>query len=328
MLDLSRGRLLDVVEASYRPSTDWQVNVLNTVRDVVGERLTVASFGFESTPLNEGLRFDSIDRELAIGKELNLDEAIRQHFALAPPVVQALFSRTGAFTTSTQSGLAKVVEWPPWRLMWNAPVADALGLIVRAPSGSGMCICVGLHETTSLTPREQGLLSKIATHVGAGYRLHRASDVAPMDDAEAIMTPGGRVLHARAGAVGKGASLDEGRRRRDEARKTAHDVEKALEIWKGLIAGRWSLVDHFDTDGKRFLLAMKNPPVVDKRADLTPRERRACALVAMGHRDKEIAYMLGITTASVTASLHRARTKLGVKSRAHLAAAWRRPRHT
>jgi DNA-binding CsgD family transcriptional regulator len=95
------------------------------------------------------------------------------------------------------------------------------------------------------------------------------------------------------------------------------------EIWKGLVAGRWSLVDHVDTDGKRFLLAMKNTPNVDKRADLTPRERRVSSLAAMGHRDKEIAYMLGLSPASITASLHRARAKLGAKTRADLARIWR-----
>ena len=97
----------------------------------------------------------------------------------------------------------------------------------------------------------------------------------------------------------------------------------AGEVWKGLVAGRWSLVDHIDTDGKRFLLALKNKPSVDKRADLTPRERRVCALVAMGHRDKEIAYMLGVSMASVAASIHRARRKLNVGTRTALAGAWR-----
>ena len=86
---------------------------------------------------------------------------------------------------------------------------------------------------------------------------------------------------------------------------------------------RWSLVDHFDTDGKRFLLAMKNTPRVDRRADLTPRERRVAALAAMGNSDKEIAYMLGLSMPSVTSAVFRARAKLGAKSRGELAAIWR-----
>ena len=69
---------------------------------------------------------------------------------------------------------------------------------------------------------------------------------------------------------------------------------------------------------------MKNAPEVDARADLTAHERRVSSLAAMGHRDKEIAYTLGVTLASVGAALHRARTKLGACSRAALAATWRR----
>jgi DNA-binding CsgD family transcriptional regulator len=116
----------------------------------------------------------------------------------------------------------------------------------------------------------------------------------------------------------------DGFRRRDFARQSRHDAEKALEVWQGLVDGRWSIVDHVDTDGKRFVLAMKNAPEVDPREGLPPEERRVAALAAMGHRDKEIAYMLGITPAAVAASLRRVRAALRVKTRAELAAAWRR----
>jgi DNA-binding NarL/FixJ family response regulator len=71
---------------------------------------------------------------------------------------------------------------------------------------------------------------------------------------------------------------------------------------------------------------MKNTPKVDACGDLTPRELRVTALVAMGHRDGEIAYTLGLSKASVTSSLHRARTKLNVSSRTELAAVWRKGR--
>jgi DNA-binding CsgD family transcriptional regulator len=59
----------------------------------------------------------------------------------------------------------------------------------------------------------------------------------------------------------------------------------------------------------------EDTPNVAKDADLTPRERRVCALIARGHSDKEIAYMLGLSTASVTASLQRAPRKLDVPTR-------------
>ena len=110
---------------------------------------------------------------------------------------------------------------------------------------------------------------------------------------------------------------------RRSSRTAPPDIDKALEVWRGLVAGRWSLVDHFDTDGKQFLLAMKNAPRTQAVVDLTPREGRVCALAAMGHRDKEIAYLLGLSMSSVTAALHRARKKLKVTTRVELAQAWK-----
>jgi hypothetical protein len=49
----------------------------------------------------------------------------------------------------------------------------------------------------------------------------------------------------------------------DRARSRARSNEdEALELWQGLVAGRWSLVEQFDSDGRRFLVARKNDPVV------------------------------------------------------------------
>lgn len=325
MLEVNTAAILKIVEACYASDADWPARILGYVRALFDANLTVASFEFQSSSVRDGIRFDSIERSRSLGGDVDIEEAIRQHLLLPPPIVAALFRRTGASTTSAQTGLGDTIpRFPPWRRMWQMPVVDALGLVARDPSGSGMCVCVGLRETTSLTSRRAALLTKVAVHLGAGSRLRRAKNLGFPDDAEAILTPNGNVLHANEFAKNKRDLLDEGRRQRNEARNTTHDPEKALEIWRGLTAGRWSLVDHFDTDGKRFLLAMKNIPTVDKRADLTPRERRVCALAAMGHRDKEIAYMLGLSSASVTASLHRARVKLGVKSRVELARIWTR----
>ncbi|MEO8798185.1 MAG: LuxR C-terminal-related transcriptional regulator [Polyangiaceae bacterium] len=251
-----------------------------------------------------------------------MENAIAEHLALPPPVVLALFQRSGAHTTSVASGMgAGVPNSPHWRNIWTAPVVDALGLIMRDPSGSGGCVCVGLHETTKLDRRRAALLAKVSMHMAAGMRL-RAS-VLDVERADAVLSSSGKVLHATERSPGAESSLHEGYRRRRVARKTKHDAEKALEIWQGLVAGRWSLVDFIDTDGKRLVLAMKNAPRVDRRSDLTPNERRVAALAAMGHRDKEIAYMLGLSPSAVTAALRRARGKLNVSTRADLARVWR-----
>jgi DNA-binding CsgD family transcriptional regulator len=273
-----------------------------------------------------GLVFDSIHSAHVIGAHAAVDTWLEARQKISPKLLAHLFGRTGAGTAMMYASPVHDLEKlnTAWRELWLEPVVDSVGVVAADPAGRGVCASIGLPQRRMLSPRHIGLLERVAVHMSAGRRLRVGERSRLLDDAEAIMTPDGKLLHARNAAKNKHESLQEGRRRRDDATKLRRDPEKALEIWKGLVAGRWSLVDHFDTDGKRFLLAVKNTSKVEPRADLSPRERRVCALVAMGHRDKEIAYMLGLTLGSVTAALHRARVKMKVGSRTELASVWKK----
>jgi DNA-binding CsgD family transcriptional regulator len=96
------------------------------------------------------------------------------------------------------------------------------------------------------------------------------------------------------------------------------DPEGAVAAWRGLVAGRWSLVDRFDRDGRRYLIAHKNDPDTMDPRGLTPRERQVAGFAALGQSDKVIAYELGISPSTVSVLLSRAAQKLGVQSRAEL----------
>ena len=318
--------VLGLLDTAYDDSLDasWREGLLEQAQRLLPNSRTIGFYAFKSRNVEGGISL-TIDGELTLSGEDAVETSLRELQQQPPAVLDMLLGRNMANTASTQTGAGvEMASWPQWRAMWRPPVVDSLGLVARDPSGDGLLLFTGLTATTRLNDREQALLNKIVAHLGAAHRLRRAKHVHPLEEAEAILSPTGKLLHGTEGAENKREALDEGRLRRKEAQRTTHDAEKALEIWKGLVAGRWSLVDHFDTDGKRFLLAMKNTPAVDKRAGLTPRERRVCALAAMGHRDKEVAYMLGLSLASVSAALHRARMKLGVTSRAGLVSLWRR----
>jgi DNA-binding CsgD family transcriptional regulator len=240
------------------------------------------------------------------------------------PAAEAAFGRTHGSTFSEIAGAPQgCAHIPIWRESWNDPVIDSLGLISLDAAGSGLVLSVGLERPWSTTPREQRLLARLATHLGAADRL----DATPRhssrtDEADAVLSPSAKVLHARPG-VALGA-LRDGVDRVRFAKRCRNDAEKALEVWQGLAAGRWSIVDHTDTDGKRFVLAMRNVPEPDPREGLTPGQRRVAALVAMGHRDKEIAYMLGTSPDAVSGAMRRIRRTRNVHTRAQVAALWRR----
>lgn len=72
----------------------------------------------------------------------------------------------------------------------------------------------------------------------------------------------------------------------------------------------WSFLDHFESGGRRFVIAMRKDVDV-----LSERERQILAHAALGLHDKAIAHELGLADATVRVLLHRAAKKLGVRGR-------------
>jgi DNA-binding CsgD family transcriptional regulator len=89
-----------------------------------------------------------------------------------------------------------------------------------------------------------------------------------------------------------------------------------MALWQAMVEGRWSLVDHFDSDGRRFVVAHRNDAAVPDMRGLTWRERQVAAYAALGHANKLIAYELGLSVGTVGQHLATARAKLGTIAQA------------
>jgi DNA-binding NarL/FixJ family response regulator len=160
------------------------------------------------------------------------------------------------------------------------------------------------------------LLEQLAAHVGAGARLLFARMRGEaVDEPEAVLDAAGRLHSARGPAASAPARAALRRaalacdRARGGLRRSA--PADAVALWTALVAGRWSLVDHFDSDGRRFLLARRNEPTTFPRPPLTTREAQIVRLAAEGRANKLIAYELGLSVGTVSTHLARARAKLG-----------------
>src|SRR5258706_7579778 len=139
-----------------------------------------------------------------------------------------------------------------------------------------------------------------------------------------MLTPAGKLGHAAGPARSRGArnslaaaaqSVDRSRGRLRRA-----DPEEAVALWRALVAGHWSLIDHFDHDGRRFLVAHRNrliDPILSLRS-LSDREQQTALLAALGHTNKLIAYDLGVSPNTAAVYLRRAAAKLGASSRVSL----------
>lgn len=205
---------------------------------------------------------------------------------------------------------------------------DLLGVTAIEPGGFVLGVTIVLPEVRTLSRRERVQWDRLAAHLAAGHRLQRRliESQKPDSDAdlgEAIVRPDGHVEHASEGAKSTSAraSLRNAARAMDKARSALRrrDPDEALWLWRGLVAGRWSLVDKFDSDGRRYLVAHRNDARARALAALTPRERQVTEYLALGHSNKLIAYELGLSESTVSEVGRRSLAKLGVSSRADLA---------
>jgi DNA-binding CsgD family transcriptional regulator len=255
-------------------------------------------------------------------------EATNAMMSANPEPAHRLLSPEGGALNSVSQFLGRKAEdtddWAAFgEYMHPLGVRDIAGMVARDPTGHAIFMSVPAPDLVRTTPLEAAAWSRIAAHITAGARLRRALSAASSDDlsegADAILSPTGAFAHAEVAA--QGASAREALRRAakaiDRARSKARSNEdEALDLWQGLVAGRWSLVDRFDSDGRRFLIAHKNDPdVTDPRA-LTLRERQVLAYAAMGHPLKLIAYSLGLSSSTVSGNRQRAMRKLGLRTHA------------
>lgn len=206
------------------------------------------------------------------------------------------------------------------RMLFEAVgAADFCAVIIIDPTGRGAIVSVARRHRERPSGAAIHAWARVAAHLAAGFRLVRS-----LGAVEAVLHPGGRIAHAE----GPAASTDA----REELRRAAvaidrsrgslrrRDRDEALAIWRGLVDGRWSLVDRFEKDGRRFLVAHRNDPRVRDPRALTPRERQVLGYVALGQANKLVAYALGITESAVATHLSAAMAKLGLRSRVELVA--------
>lgn len=238
---------------------------------------------------------------------------------------QLFFSRDVGLTASEAIGVGEALHTLPfWKAIWDPCVHDALGFVGQDGVLGAVNIGIGLRETQTVNGAARTLLKRVAMHIGTAYRVRsatRGKRSAATDNADAIFTHAGRCVHTR--APSRERSLAAGIQRRARARTMRDQPESALDVWRGLVDGKWSLVDYVDTDGKALVLAVRNDPARDISSSLTDGQRAVVALASLGHGNKQIAYALGMSVGAVTMHLARARAATKLKSRAALIRAFK-----
>lgn len=200
---------------------------------------------------------------------------------------------------------------------------DAIGLRANATPRSGIILTT--HVKAGHRLRNRDLWTRFAAHLGAALRMRRMKAEPKPDSACAVLSPTGRFEHGNRDAIDAKAPLGRAAKAIDRARGKLRrlDPDAASALWRTMVCGEWSLVDWYDHDGKRFLLAQENCIPSRSKQALTAREQQVVACAAMGHSNKLIAYDLGLSTGSVAVLLGRAARKLGVSGRVALVRAFK-----
>jgi DNA-binding NarL/FixJ family response regulator len=198
-------------------------------------------------------------------------------------------------------------------------IRDGIGIVGSDGTGYRITIFAPMAKVGRLRSDLAVRYSQLAAHLSAGLRLRRAlSQSSP----SAVLDPSGLVVHAEGPARERSArdALRESAKAIDRARGRLRrtDETEALQAWKALVAGEWSLVDRFDTDGRRYIVAHKNAPALADPRALSKVERQVLALSAGGHSLKLVAYELGLPLSTVSDHRKNAMRKLRIGSRAEL----------
>ncbi len=186
-------------------------------------------------------------------------------------------------------------------------------------SGKGLWLGAPLPSTAKVPAARLTLFERFASHLTSALRLRRTAGRSKPRPS-AVLSPNGKLLDAEEGG-GVVEAREELRRAtlafdRARTKKMRDDVGLATKRWRPLVVSRWSLIDEFDTDGRRFVVAIENaPPTRPPRKDLSEREHQVMTQAHLGHSDKVIAYELGLSTSTVRVLLHRATKKLGASTR-------------
>ncbi len=322
------GAVLDVIgaiEAAYDDASDdmaWLERMAHAVAPALGADISpTTAFFFDMDPA-KGVKLGAL---ASVGDSpFTRAHFVRQHSVPSPDQLRFAFQHDMLTLLSSVAGRESTVAGLRHSGMTTDDSRDSLGLRANVTPDHGVLL-------TALVPwghrlSDRALWERLAAHIGSALRLRRlrGPSAAP-EDAAAILTPTGKLEHGTDHTHAARDDLREAAKSIDRARGKLRrlDRDEASSIWRAMVRAEWSLVDWFDHDGKRFLLAHDNHIGPTRSRELTKREHQAVACAAMGHSNKLIAYDLGISTGAVSKLLARAASKLGVATRPALVRAFR-----
>lgn len=314
------SRILDCLAAGYRLELDddaYLRSLLDVATPLFDAGLGVIGYTYDAKDLGEPKidRFIWSERFDPNWLPPFYESLAKSKTDVADPTHPTGFAAWGTLTCGQASQLEGMRDILPHFAHIGGSV-DSFAVNALDASGRGLWLGAPLPTTDRIPSSTIALFGRLAAHLTSAGRIRRAAK----PTRAAVLSPRGKLLDASGGdAVAEARDqLRDATLAFDEARskKMRRNPNGATQQWRPLVESRWSLLDEFDTDGKRFVVALENaPPTRARRTDLSERELQVLTQAHLGHSNKEIAYELGLAASTVRVLLHRAARKLKATTR-------------
>lgn len=332
-MDAVGSAIIDFTEGAYDlaiADEDWLPTLLRRGLPVLEQGLGVAGYEYGRPPCGGDIQIMGV--HVASGPKDFAERHLRALATTEPDVLREQLYPGAATTGSEQVKLTQRPQDLEHYISHVDYCKDVLFLTAVDLRGAGVAIVAPLAEVTTLSRQDSERWQMLAAHLETGHRLRRDLSTPATGESGGTELPLGAeaVFEARdfplTDAVGPAQQsvatqkLREAAIRIDRARGTLRrdDPDEALGIWKAMVRGRWSMIDWFDSDERRYVLALPNSPNTPDPRGLTERENQVVAAAILGHSNKMIAYRLGLSTSRVSTVLRSATRKLGFRTRAQL----------
>lgn len=325
---MAKADLLSIVEAAYCLDLEdaaWLAGLAEAVLPHLDKGFGVAAFEF----YRPGDGLPEVVQRCHLGIPAKLAAIYPTIFQTMDPEIRQRPFRMGPCITGSQMmGMRRGFLDEPHMKQYaqRFGMYDSLWITAAEPSGWGCGFHAGRPQITRTSATQVRQWGRIAAHLSTAVRLRHELKALRSGRAnaepEAILDPRGR-LHDATGKARSEHARELLRRavlalEKSRGPLRTKDPEKSLSIRKPLVAGRWSLVDHIEQNGQRYIVARQNEPTARGPALLSKREKEVVAYAQLGHHDKLIAYELDISASTVRVLIGRAKEKLGVRSRKEL----------
>lgn len=317
--------VIDSTERAYdlsAPTKSWLLEVIQHLRPALDSGLGIFGWLYDARDFRNLVFTDPVF--LDIPEELPAALVNCSLDPETPVTLTQMHYRTPAGPFSASLG-AHFGHYKPWRkYVYPLNVKDLVVVNGIDANRQGCAISAPRKGITRISPERVALLQYLSVHLATAYRLRRRiealADHLPGPEhprVEAVLSPSGGVEHAstlgrrREAREALSAAVRAAERARGKLRRA--EPQEAMKLWKSMVAGRWSLCDHFESDGRRYLLAYVNPPAAPPMRSLSTLERQVLSCSALGKSNKLIAHELGLAMPAVGSALKRAAVKLGAR---------------